>query len=252
MIDPSAVVGRDYQVNVFVLTDGRIYNGLVRAESDSAVTIQTINDKVVIPKNQIAERSVSAASMMPEKQLDSLTKEQVRDLVLYLASPHQVALSGPPSPIDAATGMVPDAIEGETLTVIEKSGGTVAAQAMNGFTKDRWSGNSHLWWTSAKPGDRISLEIPVAEDGVYTLESVLSRAPDYGIVKLLLDDQPLEASLDLFNAPDVVTTGVLTWPDLRLSAGSHRLTIEITGANPDAVRSFMVGLDYVRLVKSAP
>ena len=98
----------------------------------------------------------------------------------------------------------------------------------------------------------MSLEIPVAEDGVYTLESVLSRAPDYGIVKLLLDDQPLEASLDLFNAPDVVTTGVLTWPDLRLSAGNHRLTIEITGAHPDAVRSFMVGLDYVRLMKSAP
>ena len=32
-----------------------------------------------------------------------------------------------------------------------------------------------------------------------------------------------------------------------LSAGEHTLTVEITGANPAAVKRHMVGLDYVRL-----
>ena len=108
ILDPSAVVGRDYQVTVVALNDGRVVQGLLRKETDSALTIQTINDAVVIPKSEIDERSLSNISMMPERQLDSLSKDEVRDLIAYLASPAQVALSGPSAPIDAQTKKVPD------------------------------------------------------------------------------------------------------------------------------------------------
>jgi putative membrane-bound dehydrogenase-like protein len=251
MVDPSAVVGRDYQVTVLVLTDGRVINGLVRQETETALTIQTVNDRIVIPKTQIEERSLSKASMMPERQLDSLTKDEVRDLVSYLRSPQQVTLSGPRSPIDPRTGRVPDALEGESLKVIEKTGGTVTGQVMTGFSKDRWSGGDHLWWTSASPGHRLSLEIPVHADGTYQLECVLTRAPDYAVIRLSIDDRILEPELDLFHAGDVVTTGVLTYSGVSLKQGAHRLTFEIIGANPDAVKSWMAGLDYVRLIPEA-
>jgi putative membrane-bound dehydrogenase-like protein len=248
VLDPSAVVGRDYQMTVVALNDGRVISGLLKQETDSALTIQTINDKVVVPKADIEERSLSTASMMPERQLEALTKEEVRDLVAYLASPAQVVLSGPPSAIDAKTGKVPGALEGEVMKIVEKTGGTAASQNMSGFKADRWSGNDQLWWTGGKPGDKLSLEVPVANDGLYDIEVVLTRARDYGIVKIVLDDVVLEPAMDLYNTPEVITTGVLSWSRIPLSAGNRRLTLEISGANPDAVKAYMVALDYVRVM----
>ncbi|MCA9064892.1 MAG: VCBS repeat-containing protein, partial [Planctomycetaceae bacterium] len=66
ILDPSAVVGRDYQMTVVALTSGQVVNGLLKNETDSALTIQTINDKIVVPKSEIEERTLSNISMMPE------------------------------------------------------------------------------------------------------------------------------------------------------------------------------------------
>jgi len=251
ILDPSAVVGRDYQVTVLALNDGRVIQGLLKKETDSALTIQTINDSVVVPKAEIEERSLSNTSMMPERQLDSLTKEEVRDLIVYLASPGQVAFSGPRAPIAAATGKVPGALEGEALKIVEKTGGNAISQGMGSFTADRWSGNDQLWWTGAKPGDRLGLEVMAEQDGIYDVELVMTRARDYGIVKVMIDQTVLDAGVDLFNQPDVVTTGVLSWNRIPLTKGVHRVTLEITGANPAAVKGYMVAVDYLRLVPSA-
>ena len=248
ILDPSSVVGRDYQVTVLALQDGRVIQGMLKKETESALTIQTINDQVVIPKSEIEERSLSNTSMMPERQLDSLTKDEVRDLIRYLASPGQVALSGPRSPINPATGRVPGALEGETLKIVEKTAGNAISQGMSAFRADRWSGNDQLWWTGAGPGDRLGVEIVVEQDGLWDVELVMTRARDYGIVKVLIDQTVLDPGVDLFNDPDVVTTGVLTWNRIPLSKGVHRLTLEITGANPAAQKSHMVAIDYVRLV----
>ena len=251
ILDPSAVVGRTYQMTVVALENGQVVSGLLKLETDSALTIQTINDKVVVAKSQIEERTLSKVSMMPERQLDALAKGDARDLIAYLASPRQVAVSGPPAPIDGTTGKVPEALEGESLKIVEKTGGKVESQAMGGFKADRWSGTDHLWWTGAKPGDRLALEIPVSADGTYALEVVFTKARDYGIVKLSMDDRIIDPAIDFFNTPDVITTGVLSYPGVTLSKGEHRLRLEITGAHPQAVRNYMVGIDYVRLVPVA-
>ncbi len=251
ILDPSAVVGRTYQMTVVALENGQVVSGLLKLETDSALTIQTINDKVVVAKSRIEERTLSKVSMMPERQLDALAKGDARDLIAYLASPRQVAVSGPPAPIDGTTGKVPEALEGESLKIVEKTGGKVETQAMGGFKADRWSGTNHLWWTGAKPGDRLALEIPVSADGTYALEVVFTKARDYGIVKLSIDDRIIDPAIDFFNTPDVITTGVLSYPGVTLSKGEHRLRLEITGAHPKAVRNYMVGIDYVRLVPVA-
>lgn len=247
ILDPSAVVGRDYRMTVVVLEDGRVVNGLLKRETDSALTLQTINDRVVVPRDEIEERAASDVSMMPERQLDELSQTEVRDLIAYLASPVQVAPAGPPSDIDPDTGHVAGALEGETLPIVEKTAGRAVSQKMGNFPKDRWSGNDQMWWTGGRPGDRLSVEFPVPADGSWNVELVLTRARDYGIVKVSIDDHVLEGALDLFNSPDVITTGVLTYPEVPLTKGKHRLTFELVGANDNAVKSFMVALDYLRL-----
>ena len=232
---------------VVALESGQVISGLLKNETDSAITIQTLNDRIVVPKSQIEERSLSKVSMMPERQLDALSKDDARDLMAYLASPFQVAISGPPASIDSETGKVPGAIEAENMKVVEKTAGNIRNQAMGSFRKGKWSGSNHLWWTGAKPGSRLALEVPVDADGTYTIELAFTKAHDYGVIRVSLDDTVLEEGLDLYNHPDVVATGTLSYPGVNLTKGNHRLQIEIIGAHPEAKKAYMVGVDYIRL-----
>lgn len=92
LVDPNAVIGRDYQMTLLQTTDGRVINGIIREENENAVTLQTPTDRIVVPKNEIEERVRSPISMMPEELLTKLSSEDLRDLVGYLASPAQVPL----------------------------------------------------------------------------------------------------------------------------------------------------------------
>src|SRR5262249_34033630 len=92
VLDPSAIVYGEYQVTVVETRDGRIVNGIVKQETDKAVTLQTQNEQVVLPKDEIASRTRSPLSLMPEGLFANLKDDEVRDLVAYLASPAQVAL----------------------------------------------------------------------------------------------------------------------------------------------------------------
>lgn len=85
MLDPSAVVPREYQVQIVVTDSGRTLTGIVKEETERAVTIQTQNEVVIVPKSEIDSRRSSNLSMMPEGMLDRLTADEVRDLVAYLA-----------------------------------------------------------------------------------------------------------------------------------------------------------------------
>ena len=114
--------------------------------------------------------------------------------------------------------------------------------------KGRWSGGEQLFWSGAKPRARLELEIDVAGAGTFDVTAVLTVARDYATINLLLDDEALGQPIDLYEYPDVRTTGVLDFGPRKLTAGKHRLTLEIIGANKSAVKSYMVGLDYVRLV----
>ena len=67
-------------------------------------------------------------------------------------------------------------------------------------------------------------------------------------MQLALDDEPLGGPLDLYNYPDVLASGEIELGQRKLAAGTHRLTVAIEGANASAIKSHLVGIDYVRLV----
>ncbi len=250
VVDPSAVLGKDYRMTVLAINDGRVVSGLVQLETDSALTIRTINDTVVVPKASVEERKLSELSMMPEQLLEPFSASQIRDLVAYLGSPTQVAIKGPRAPIDPKTKSVPNAMEAEKLKIVSKTGGAARSQKMDGFADDSWSAEDQLWWTGAKPEHRLTLEVPVSSDSDYEVQVVLTRARDYGIVQLSLEGKALGGPIDLYN-PKVITTGVIQFDKIPLKKGAAKLQIEIVGANPKADKSYMVGIDFIRLVKQA-
>jgi putative membrane-bound dehydrogenase-like protein len=96
VLDPSALIGKDYQAHVVATTDGRVLTGLIRSETGDAVTLQTANETLTIPRNEIEERRQSDASMMPDDLWGPLSEHEVRSLVAYLASPAQVPLPEAP------------------------------------------------------------------------------------------------------------------------------------------------------------
>jgi putative membrane-bound dehydrogenase-like protein len=92
LLDPNAIVPFDYRVTVLETKDGRFLNGIIKQENDRTLTVQTQNEAVTVPKNEIESRNLSSLSLMPEGLIDKMTNEELRDLVAYLASPKQVPL----------------------------------------------------------------------------------------------------------------------------------------------------------------
>jgi putative membrane-bound dehydrogenase-like protein len=91
-VDPSAVIGSDYRLTNITTTKGRLVSGIIVEESDRAVTVQTATERIIVPVNEIEERTVASISMMPEGQLEKMTQGELRDLVGYLQSKQQVPL----------------------------------------------------------------------------------------------------------------------------------------------------------------
>ncbi|WP_232056224.1 c-type cytochrome [Tuwongella immobilis] len=92
VLDPNAIVPKDYQVTIIELDSGRLLNGIVKEESEKTVTLQTTNEKITFPKSEIVSRTQASHSLMPEGILEKLNEAEVRDLLAYLASPAQVPL----------------------------------------------------------------------------------------------------------------------------------------------------------------
>jgi putative membrane-bound dehydrogenase-like protein len=97
VLDPSAVVSRDYQVTVITTTSGRTLNSIIKEEDNKTITLQTQNEVVRIAKADVEERQRSPLSMMPEGQLTQMSDTDVRDLVAYLAGPGQVPMPAGPT-----------------------------------------------------------------------------------------------------------------------------------------------------------
>ncbi|MBI2480523.1 MAG: c-type cytochrome, partial [Planctomycetia bacterium] len=93
-IDPSATVSKNFHLSIALMEDGRVVSGIVAEESERTVTMQTAAERIVLLRDEIEELRVSNLSMMPERQLDVMTSEQVRDLIGYLMLPSQVPLPG--------------------------------------------------------------------------------------------------------------------------------------------------------------
>lgn len=137
------------------------------------------------------------------------------------------------------------ALEGEKLKVLTRTGGGTQTQDMAGY-EGRYSGDAHLWWTGAKPGDKLELAVPAPKAGRYAVKMQFTKAIDYGVMKLSLNGQPLGEPMDFFNH-GVIATGEMDLGEVNLQAGENRLAVEIVGANEKAVKGYMFGLDYVKL-----
>jgi hypothetical protein len=139
---------------------------------------------------------------------------------------------------------VPPLIAGG-FNVLGSPRGNVQTQGMTQY-KGNWSGGDQLWWTQAKPGNKLDLAVSVPGAGTYEVSGIFTKARDYGIVQLYLDGKKAGDPIDLYN-PAVIRTQPIPLGRHTLTAGDHVLTVEIVSANEQAVKSYMFGLDEVHM-----
>lgn len=92
LVDPSALIPKEYQSTVIYAIDGRVITGIVRKEDDKSVTIQTATETIVLPQDEIDDSEVSETSMMPEDQLKQYSEEEILSLIAYLRGRAQVPM----------------------------------------------------------------------------------------------------------------------------------------------------------------
>jgi putative heme-binding domain-containing protein len=86
VVDPNAVIGRDYLARIILLFDGRLINGIVEKETESAITVRTATDSITIARDEIDEIKLSKNSFMPEGLLQTLNDRERIELFKYVIS----------------------------------------------------------------------------------------------------------------------------------------------------------------------
>jgi len=92
LIDPSAEIDQGYRLTRVLTTDGLLLSGFMIQQDDRSLVIHTSDARVRLAIKDIEELVTSNTSMMPEGMLRTFTDQQLRDLLVYLASSQQVPL----------------------------------------------------------------------------------------------------------------------------------------------------------------
>lgn len=87
LIDPSKKVAPEYAMTVIQTAAGTIVEGRIEEETETSVTFRTggaLAEPITIAKSDIEERTHSLNSTMPSGILNTLSKDEILDLVAYL------------------------------------------------------------------------------------------------------------------------------------------------------------------------
>ena len=90
VLDPGAIVGKDFTLTTIATADGRTLSGILREQTPASITVQTANERIVLARPDVEAMKPSGASMMPEGLFEGLTDAEVADLVAYLGAKGQV------------------------------------------------------------------------------------------------------------------------------------------------------------------
>ena len=108
-----------------------------------------------------------------------------------------------------------------------------------------WSEDNQLWWTEAGVDDFIELEIDSPVNAEKNLIAQLTTAPNYAKIQIYFIGKKVGNEIEGFSQR-VVASGKINIGKVKIKKGKNILKIKITGANPKAKKSYMVGLDYVK------
>jgi len=133
------------------------------------------------------------------------------------------------------------AVEAENLHATAKAtGGDISIQNMGPF-QGTWSGDAQLFWTGAKEGDVLTVNIPAPSDGKYDLSAYFTTAPDYAIIQPIFKGENRGDQIDLYT-PSVAAHSPKLLGSVNLKKGDNPLQFKVLGKNERST-NYLVGID---------
>ncbi len=87
IIFPSATIARDYETHSVETIDGQTQLGMIRKDSPEGLgLVDLTGQEKTIPHSQVVAKSVMTTSLMPNGLEQTLTEQQLLDLVAWLVS----------------------------------------------------------------------------------------------------------------------------------------------------------------------
>ena len=169
--------------------------------------------------------------LRPEaKALHDFDPEQAKQEVRFAAETAE----------DTKAIMINNSIQGEKMEPIRIDAGILETQRGK-----IWDDNAHLWWRRADVGDMLYLQF--ISNKAYTnsnIELQLTKAKDYGIVGITLNDEQ-EITFDGY-APEV-SVEKIQMENANIKEGNNTLKIVVKGKNDKALEGNMFGIDYMEV-----
>jgi tetratricopeptide (TPR) repeat protein len=136
--------------------------------------------------------------------------------------------------------------EGLRVTSVHQARGVVQSMAPWG---EGWSDDAQLSINALETGS-VNIELPVEVTGRYRAVIHVTKGPEYGRFRLLLDRKLLGPLVDGY-ADLVRPAGPIPLGEVVLVPGIHELTVQLDGRDERST-GHLVGLDRLRLVPVTP
>jgi putative heme-binding domain-containing protein len=108
VLDPSRQIAPGYRSEVVATGDGRVFSGLIRAESDRDLSVVDVQgQRLVVAKADIEERRPCSNSLMPDGLAAGLSASDFADLIAYLQSLRPAGTATPGSGITGPVALPP-------------------------------------------------------------------------------------------------------------------------------------------------
>jgi putative heme-binding domain-containing protein len=161
IIDPSAVIEKQFLPTIIEMTSGKVYNAIVKESDADTVTIQVSSKVEILRRSDIESMRESKVSIMPTELLKPFEEHEVRSLIAYLTGKVQVPLLATP---DNAPYYF---FYGQDLTNWYNAGAAWKAEAMELVTPDALGGKPSLLISNLHMADdfHLFLRLNPGKDG---------------------------------------------------------------------------------------
>jgi putative heme-binding domain-containing protein len=86
IVDPNAVVGTAFELQILTKRDGTVVSGMIDKETDTALVVRTVTDTTTVAKADLKERQKTPMSLMPPGLLETLPEREIVELLKYLTT----------------------------------------------------------------------------------------------------------------------------------------------------------------------
>ncbi|HEV3166684.1 MAG TPA: PVC-type heme-binding CxxCH protein [Isosphaeraceae bacterium] len=86
IVAPNRQIAQGFETLIVALDDGQIHSGVLKSQDNDNLTLMTAEGRTVVVRKSSIEDQKRGSSAMPEDLIKTLTKQELRDLVEFLAN----------------------------------------------------------------------------------------------------------------------------------------------------------------------